>query len=210
VRHDDHGCLFFTFRHFDHFLYHHFMTQVRWVESPVCKHDRAHIIMYTYNNMNAGVIIGIVVLVVVLIILYMTMGGDSEQIDAPIIEDDAKQPVVDTNRVSTKDASIGIYSDCDCEDAITSSEIKSGAEIDVSGKGEMQVSGDQQWRCVKGTNIKLFDYVHEFSGVLAGEEVDTTLELPEHDREPIEIKVGCGEGDNITTENIKFKWEVKN
>ena len=160
--------------------------------------------------MNAGVIIGIVVLVVVLIILYMTMGGDSEQIDAPIIEDDAKQPVVDTNRVSTKDASIGIYSDCDCEDAITSSVIESGTDINVSGKGEMRVSGDQQWRCVKGTNIKLTDYVHEFSEVIAGEEVNETLDMPEHDREPIEIKVGCGVGDNVKTENIEFKWEVRN
>ena len=160
--------------------------------------------------MNAGVIIGIVVLVVVLIILYMTMGGDSEQIDAPIIEDDAKQPVVDTNRVSTKDASIGIYSDCDCEDAITSSVIESGTDINVSGKGEMRVSGDQQWRCVKGTNIKLTDYVHEFSEVIAGEEVSETLDTPEHDREPIEIKVGCEAGDNVTTGNIEFKWEVRN
>jgi len=45
---------------------------------------------------------------------------------------------------------------------------------------------------------------------LQGKKLMRLLEMPEHDREPIEIKVGCGEGDNITTENIKFKWEVKN
>jgi hypothetical protein len=160
--------------------------------------------------MNAGVIIGIVVLVVVLIILYMTM-SNSEKVDAPVIaEQQESKDVADTNRVSTKDASIGIYKDCDCEDAITSSVIESGTDINVSGKGEMRVSGDQQWRCVKGTNIKLTDYVHEFSEVIAGEKVDTTLDTPEHDREPIEIKVGCEAGDNVTTGNIEFKWEVRN
>jgi hypothetical protein len=161
--------------------------------------------------MNVGVIIAVVLLVVVLIILYMTM-SNSEKVDAPVVDEEQQESkkVADTNRVSTKDASIGIYEDCDCEDAITSSVIESGTDINVSGKGEMQVSGDQQWRCVKGTNIKLTDYVHEFSGVVAGEEVDETLDMPEHDREPIEIKVGCGVGDNVNTENIEFKWEVRN
>lgn len=160
--------------------------------------------------MNVGVIIAVVLLIVVLIFLYMTM-GNSEKVDAPVVveEQQESKKVTDTNRVSTKDALIGIYKDCDCTDAITSSLIESGTEINVSGKGEMQVSGDQQWRCVKGTNIKLTDYVHEFSGVVAGEEVDTTLDMPEHDREPIEIKVGCGAGDNVKTENIEFKWEVR-
>lgn len=160
--------------------------------------------------MNAGIIIGVVLLIVILIIIYMTM-GKSEKIEAEAEEKkEEEQEKVDENRVSTRDASIGIYKDCDCEDAITSSVIESGTDINVSGKGEMQVIGDEQWRCVKGTNIKLTDYVHEFSGVIAGEEVDTTLEIPEHDREPIEIKVGCGTGDDVTTEKIEFKWEVRN
>src|SRR6056300_1131730 len=48
--HDYDRCLFFAFRHFDDFLYHHFVPQVRWIEPAVRKHNGFHIIIYMYNN----------------------------------------------------------------------------------------------------------------------------------------------------------------
>src|SRR6056300_1492017 len=195
--HDYDRCLFFAFRHFDDFLYHHFVPQVRWIEPAVRKHNGFHIIIYMYNNnMNSPkqgttvvvkkgmgfftsfvVILGLCCLCSCLSSMWTTAKGVSA--------------VSSAAENSHKKKTVGPI-------------IKDVEVIDVSNESSFESSVE-----VKGENVTISDYEHSYKGTLNGDKTEGVMNLMEYNLDNNPIKVGCGAGEDFKTEKLKFKWNVR-
>jgi hypothetical protein len=87
---------------------------------------------------------------------------------------------------------IGVYKDCECTDEIHSVEVIAGSPL-TDAQGEVNITGDTNWRCVSGENVVITREGND--DVILGE------------RKPA-FKSGCEDGEEYTQSDLNFKWKI--
>ena len=157
-------------------------------------------------------IVAIVLIIGCLFVISKRSKSDDRKINETPPIAPAPAPAPTSNRVrpvvSTKQATISIYDNCDCtSNEIDNVRFSKGNILPFSGF--ISINEDQQWKCIKHDNMYIRDVELAYSGKKNGSPVShsekgtTTL----HDFNV--YTVGCDPGDTeFRTEGLKFKWSV--